>query len=610
MANEDQLRILKQGREAWNDWRTKTGDISVDLRKADLSGRDLLGANLSDANLSEADLHGANLREADLSRALLSQARLSGAYFSRADLHGADLRKANLCGANYLRLANLNEANLSDADLRGAHLSDANLRGADLSGADLSQAYLSRADLHGADLRKANLSKALLSPSTNLSRANLSDANLSGANLSGANLSDADLRGANLSDAGLSGANLSRALLSHANLSGAYLNRADLSGADLSGANLCGADLRGADLSDIDLSEANLSGADLRDVDPRDEMTVRAAGAAGPADYEPPVQAMPASSGPPGQATPRLPPPPEAEPVDAAVFCPPSVAPRSEFLVQVFLYPPPAAAAVEAESQQRDPTATERGRYSLPIDVPRGTRIDVRLEMPLLRVDEADAVVVWRGVPTAVQFDVSVPAVVESPTAIGRVRFAIAAVPAGTLRFQVALTFAASRPLEFREAQATRYRRAFVSYSSQDRAEVLRRVQAFKISGMSVFQDILDLDPGERWERALYHEIDRCDVFLLFWSKAAAASEWVSKEIDYALERQGGNVENPPAIQPVPIEGPPIAPPPPRLAGLHFNDALLAQINLEAQLRDASTKLPEGLARPAHWPDPAPESPH
>jgi hypothetical protein len=294
--------------------------------------------------------------------------------------------------------------------------------------------------------------------------------------------------------------------------------------------------------------------------------------------------------------------------VDAAVFCPPSVAPCSEFLVQVFLYPPPAAGAVESDAQLRDPRAIERGRYSLPIDVPCGTRIDVRLEMPMLKVEEADAVLVWRGVPTAVQFEVSVPADVESRTAIGRVRFAIAAVPVGTLRFQVALAAAgaATEPGKIHEVQAARYRRAFASYSSKDRAEVLRRVQAFKISGLSVFQDILDLDPGERWEKALYHEIDSCNVFLLFWSKAAAASEWVSKEIDYALARQGGNAENPPAIQPVPIEGPPIVPPPPRLAGLHFNDALLAQINLEAQLRnahgDAATKLPAAMARPAHWP--------
>jgi hypothetical protein len=266
--------------------------------------------------------------------------------------------------------------------------------------------------------------------------------------------------------------------------------------------------------------------------------------------------------------------------VDAAVFCPARVARDSVFLVQVFLYPPPAEAVVRADAQQRDPTGAKLGSYSLPIDVPRGTRIDVHLEMPKLAVEEADATLIWRGVPSAVQFEVNVPNVIEVPNAIGRVRFAVVGMPAGTLRFQVALTEPGSTPeaAEFHEVRAARYRRAFASYASQDRLEVLRRIQAFKISGMSVFQDILDLEPGDRWEKALYREIDRCDVFLLFWSKAAAASEWVSKEIDYALARQGDNAENPPEIQPVPIEGPPIVPPPARLVGLHFNDALLAQI--------------------------------
>jgi hypothetical protein len=87
--------------------------------------------------------------------------------------------------------------------------------------------------------------------------------------------------------------------------------------------------------------------------------------------------------------------------VDAAVYCPPRVPRGGVFLVQVYLYPAPAAAAVEAEAQQRDPASAERGRYSLPIDLTRGARIDVRLEMPTLAVDEANAVFVWRGVQTA-----------------------------------------------------------------------------------------------------------------------------------------------------------------------------------------------------------------
>ena len=124
-----------------------------------------------------------------------------------------------------------------------------------------------------------------------------------------------------------------------------------------------------------------------------------------------------------------------------------------------------------------------------------------------------------------------------------------------------------------------RFRSAFASYSSEDRGEVLRRVQGAKCAGLEVFQDVLDLDPGQRWERELYRRIKDCDVFLLFWSHAAAASEWVAKEIAYALECQKGCDDNPPAIQPVPLEGPPPPPPPPEvLKHLHFNDALLAHI--------------------------------
>jgi hypothetical protein len=272
---------------------------------------------------------------------------------------------------------------------------------------------------------------------------------------------------------------------------------------------------------------------------------------------------------------------PEAEPVDASVFCPPGVARDSVFMVQVFLYPPRAEAAVESQALRADPTSAHRGSYSLPLDLRHGTRVDLHLEAPALTVAEPDAVIIWRGRPVSTQFEVGVSADVKGLNAIARVRFAIEGVPAGTLRFQVALVAAGTSAERAapRELRGVRYRRAFVSYASPDRPEVLRRVQAFKIAGMSVFQDVLDLDPGERWERALYREIDACDVFLLFWSRAAASSGWVAKEIDYALARKHGDEDRPPDIQPVPIEGPPVVPPPERLKALHFNDALLAQIN-------------------------------
>jgi uncharacterized protein YjbI with pentapeptide repeats len=54
MANEEQLKRLKQDVQRWNVWRRKNPEL-IDLSEANLSGANLSGANLSGANLSGAD---------------------------------------------------------------------------------------------------------------------------------------------------------------------------------------------------------------------------------------------------------------------------------------------------------------------------------------------------------------------------------------------------------------------------------------------------------------------------------------------------------------------------------------------------------------------------
>jgi hypothetical protein len=311
------------------------------------------------------------------------------------------------------------------------------------------------------------------------------------------------------------------------------------------------------------------------------------------------VVLVPHQTGVPPRTTPRAPaaaraaegvaPPPDAQPVDAAVFCPPRVARRGTFLVQVYLYPPGEESAVERQATEADAAASRRATYALPLTLQQETRVDLHLEAPGLVVAEPDAIIVWRGRPTPAQFEVEVPAEVQSAEVIARVRIAVAGVPAGTIRFKITLSDAEAKaaPPAFVEIDAVKYSRAFASYSSEDRPEVLRRVQAFQVVGLTVFQDILDLDPGERWERRLYLEIDKCDVFLLFWSKAAAASEWVGKEIAYAMKRKHDDLDRPPAIEPVPLEGPPLVPPPKGLEHLNFNDPLLAHITVADQQRES-----------------------
>jgi hypothetical protein len=151
MANLGDLKILRQGAEAWNKWRIENRGIAPNLSWGNLSGADLSMVNLSEANLSRAIFLWTNLSEANLNGATLSATNLS-----RANLHGANFNTANLNGAD-LRWANLSGANLAGANLRGADLSGATLSAANLTGADLSDAELSRAHLRFTNFTSSNI---------------------------------------------------------------------------------------------------------------------------------------------------------------------------------------------------------------------------------------------------------------------------------------------------------------------------------------------------------------------------------------------------------------------------------------------------------------------
>ncbi|MCA9893151.1 MAG: toll/interleukin-1 receptor domain-containing protein [Anaerolineae bacterium] len=154
MANPDDLAILKQGVNVWNQWRKENHDFHPDF---------------SDADLRDYKLNGADLRYADLSGAILTDV-----WLSRADLFECDLNRANLTGAF------LNSAKLISADLSNSILKDAVLDYADLSGADLCCTDLSGADLEHTNLTLVNVDRTKIAyakfASTMMVNVNLSNA--------------------------------------------------------------------------------------------------------------------------------------------------------------------------------------------------------------------------------------------------------------------------------------------------------------------------------------------------------------------------------------------------------------------------------------------------
>ncbi len=138
MANQEQLDILKQGVEYWNQWREDHTDIKPDLSAAHLGNANLYSdklnsINLHSTDLSSTDLSGANLLGANLVGANLSWANLSTANLTRASLNGANLINAQLSWANII-LVNLSNANLSRATLVETNFADATLTNCNIYG--------------------------------------------------------------------------------------------------------------------------------------------------------------------------------------------------------------------------------------------------------------------------------------------------------------------------------------------------------------------------------------------------------------------------------------------------------------------------------------------
>lgn len=110
------------------------------------------------------------------------------------------------------------------------------------------------------------------------------------------------------------------------------------------------------------------------------------------------------------------------------------------------------------------------------------------------------------------------------------------------------------------------YEAIFCSYSRQDTPIIERVEKAYKALGLDYLRDVESLRSGQHWSAELLTLIDRADIFQLFWSPAAAESDYVRMEWEYALKRDRDKVN---FIRPV-YWVKPIPAVPPQLSHIHF----------------------------------------
>ncbi len=259
-----------------------------------------------------------------------------------------------------------------------------------------------------------------------------------------------------------------------------------------------------------------------------------------------------------------------ADDVDCTVLAPPQAPTGDHIMVQVYAHLPELPQLVMDQAREFDEGAGRRGATSLGTRIGQGVRLAFEVALPELVVPQPVREVTWRGHVEWVSFDVYVPPDARVGSHIGTVLIAQESVPIGEVRFRltvVPLDGVVPPARRGPVGQARRYETAFISYASRDREEVLRCVRMLSPAGIEFWQDVLSLEPADRWEEEMWRHIDESDVMFLFWSTAARESEWVQKEWHYALEHKGDDY-----IRPVIIEGPPPVPPPRELSHLHFDD--------------------------------------
>ena len=272
---------------------------------------------------------------------------------------------------------------------------------------------------------------------------------------------------------------------------------------------------------------------------------------------------------------------PDLDLVHCSLFAPPGVARGASATLQVLVHRPPVAADAQPLARQHALASQPSALRSLEAEIGCGERLFFELTVPGLQVKEPIESLVWNGQTASIQFEVAAASDCPTSNVIGTVQLSLGEghAPIGHVKFRMLVTAGEFQDVGFRvqpigEA-AHRYRKAFLSFASADRSEVLKRIAMLEALNIEFFPHALDPPPRERWERGLYRQIDECDLFLLFWSTATKNSCWVLEEVRYAVRRKQGDDRLPPEILPVLLKAQPPIEPPEDLKHLNLNGRLM-----------------------------------
>jgi len=213
-----------------------------------------------------------------------------------------------------------------------------------------------------------------------------------------------------------------------------------------------------------------------------------------------------------------------------------------------------------------------------PFELPRGARLRIKISVPEFNIEPDHKPLLWVGEIATAAFIVYVPPGARYGSRRGRASVRLNGLQIATMDFLLFVGEPGDQGsysvIHAPTLETHIHKTAFASYASEDRDQVLARVQGLE-QHLKVFVDVVNLRSGQLWEQELWSVIKQSDVFYLFWCRHAKKSEWVEKEWRCALRHRGLEFIDPVPLEPFDKKNKELQPPE-ELAAKHFDDPILA----------------------------------
>lgn len=253
--------------------------------------------------------------------------------------------------------------------------------------------------------------------------------------------------------------------------------------------------------------------------------------------------------------------------VHFSVTCPRVVVPGRAFVIDVWAH---VDRSINAPSARRNMRELRDWLIQTvgPAYVSSGTLLRIHVTMPSLEIVDENTMY-WVGVVSNCNFALTIAPDTKLGTYVGVATISVEELQVARVSFLIQVGSQPQDPIDDVTSREAKLSTAFASYAAEDHNEVLAIVQGMLkvLPDLDVFLDVTSLRSGEYWQIRLEEEIVTRDIFYLFWSVAARESTWVDWEWRTAMRTRGLDY-----IEPVPLDSPIKAPPPPELAKLHFNE--------------------------------------